>query len=644
MKKVLGLSLSALMVASLAGCSGKITSLDYVNRYTSDPSNMDYVTTALQADHEHNANFVDGLLENDPTGKFVGALAESWEMNEDATEFTFKLRKGVQWVTSEGEVYAELNAKDFVTGLQHAADFNSGTSWLVMGLVKNYSEYLAGEVEFSEVGVEAVDDYTVKYTLNYSAPYFYTFGSYNILMPINEEFLNSKGEGCKLGAPDKATCSFGSVDPSSILYNGGYILSSLSPKSEITYKANPNYWDKDHVYIQNVTLIYDDGSDPYAGIVGFENGTYASASLSTSWGDFDTYKEKYADYYYTTLPNSTNFGILFNFNRTDYAHTSHTTDADKANTKAALLNYNFRAAFRAAFDRVAYLSTSTPKEVAIDMLRNVTSVPNLVTTEDGKEFGELVNAAYAEMTGETVNLADGQDPWLNPEKAMEYINAAKADGIQFPVTLDMPTLGTSKRLVTQCQSMKDSVEKNTQGNIIINVIQMDYDTLVDACYGVEVADDADYDINSFTGWGPDYPDPKTFMDLYSITEGSYMPTFGLHTLDDQNYNSTDAAAMEAIGLDEYEKMYQAAKAITDDTTARYEAFAKCDAKIIAEVLYIPCHMDARGYVVTKVVPFTKSYSQTGISEYKYKFMQVQEDMVTKEQYDKAYDEWQKARA
>lgn len=646
MKKFLGLTLSALMLtATLAGCGGKeeITSLDYVNLYSSDLSNMDYVLTSLAVDHEHNANFVDGLVENDSYGNFVGALAESWEPNEDATEFTFKLREGVQWVDYEGNEIAEVTAEDFVTGLRHAADFASETAWLVEGLIKNFYEYEMGQVEWEEVGVEAVDKYTVKYTLEYAAPYFYTFGSYNILMPINKEFLESKGEGCKLGAPDKTTCTFGAVEPSSILYNGGYILNTFDAKSQITYVANPSYWDAEHVYVQNIKLIYTDGSDEYASIKGFEEGTYVSSSLNTSWADFDTYKEKYADNYYVTLPNTTNFYVLFNYNRTNYSNTTKTTDAAKENAREAILNENFRKAFRAGFDRVGYQAVDTPRDVAVDMQRNIASVPNLVTTSDGTEFGTLVEKYYAERAGEEVKLGDGADVFYNPEKAMEYVNAAKADGIEFPVTLDLPTYESSKSLVAQCNALKQSVEKATEGNILINVVLMDYDTLVAACYGVAKAEDCDFDINTFTGWGPDYPDPKTFLDLFSTSEGLYLTSVGLHRTTEENYNAGDEAAIKALGLDEYETLYQAAKAITDDNDKRYDAFAKCDALLTESAIVISTGMDARGYAVSRIVPFTKSYSNTGISEYKYKFMVIQEEIVDKEQYDAAYNDWLEGR-
>ncbi len=640
MKKFVKLTLCGLMALGLGACGGKeITSLDYTSTYGSDLSNMDYVLTSLAVDHEYNANFVDGLVETDSFGNFVGALAESWTPNEDATEFTFKLREGVNWVTSEGEVYGEVTSEDFVTGLRHAAEFGSDVSWLVEGLIKNYYEFEMGQVAWEEVGIEAVDKYTVKYTLNYSAPYFHTFGAYNILMPINKGFLESKGAGCALGAPDKATCTFGAVDPTSILYNGGYILNTFDAKSQIVLTKNTEYWDADKVYINKVALVYNDGSDIYAQINGFENGSYVSASLNPMWADFDTYKEKYADNYYVTLPNPTNFYIMFNFNRTNYGHTTKTTAAEKENTTAAMLNVNFRNAFRAAFDRIAYAAVSAPEDVARDMMRNITSCPDLVTTTDGTLFVDLVEKYYKEYTGTEVDLSDAQDPFYNPTKAMEYIEAAKKDGIQFPVTLDMPVYESSKSLVAKAASMKQSVETATQGNIIVNCEYMDYDTLVDACYGVQTAEQCDFDINSFTGWGPDYPDPKTFLDLFSPTEGYYMTSFGLHTMGEANYNAGDERAIKALGLDEYEKYYQIAKNETQDMDKRYDAFAKCDAILTANAIVISTGMDARGYAVSRIVPFSKPYSLTGITEYKYKGMIIQDEIVDKEQYDKAYQAW-----
>ena len=141
MKKVLGLSLSALMVMTLTACGGNsgpelANSYDYF--YSTDMSTLDYVTTNKANNHQHTVNFVEGLLQNDATGAYIPAAAESYKTNEDATVWTFYLREGIQWVTATGEEYgAELTAHDYVTGLRHAADFDSEMLELVDTMIVN---------------------------------------------------------------------------------------------------------------------------------------------------------------------------------------------------------------------------------------------------------------------------------------------------------------------------------------------------------------------------------------------------------------------------------------------------------------------------------------------------------------------------
>ena len=106
----------------------------------------------------------------------------------------------------------------------------------------------------------------------------------------------------------------------------------------------------------------------------------------------------------------------------------------------------------------------------------------------------------------------------------------------------------------------------------------------------------------------------------------------------------DAEIKEKLGFNEYEKLYRAADAITDDLDARYEAFAKADAYMVAKALVITCHMQSISYAVSRVVPFSGPYAVSGIAGGKYKYMQVQEDMVTTEQHAELKAEWEAARS
>ena len=677
MKKLLVALLALLMVLTLTACgkkdeapvtggeepTGEVATFDvnavdvsslklantkeYVYSDSREVASMDYLVTALASDHQYNVNFVDGLVICDSYGAYQPAVAESWTANEDATVWTFKLKKGVKWVTAAGDEYGEVTAEDFVTGLRHAAEFQSGTAYVVSS-VEGFSDYMsAGDYSdeaWAKVGVKAVDDYTVEYTLNAPTPYFYTQVEYSVFYPVNKTFLESKGDGCKLGTPDTNSCTFGQATPDSILYNGAYILSSFDVKSQTVMVKNPAYYAADEVYLEKVTVIYDEGSDPYEMIRSFEQNVYAYAGLSTQWGDevFNEMMAKYDGYVNPTLSNYYAFGIVFNYNRVTYENTAHADDADKENTKAAIRNENFRLAMKSAFDAQAYLEVSAPTEIAKATLRNINGVPNLVSTSDGTLYGTLVEDAYEEITGTRVSLADGQWPWLSKENALAYIEAAKADGITFPVHVDMLVIETSDRLTKQGLSFKQSIEENTDGQIIVDLIMRDQDTVQNIAYYSESWDEADYDISTFTGWGPDYVDPKSFVEIYSPVDGYYMHSCGL--TDKGATQSDDFGADDELktqlGFYEYEDLYRAADAITDDLDARYKAFAKADAYLLAHGLYIPTSMQTRSARVSHIVPFSAPYS-SGVSQYKYRGVQLQEDVVTTEQYQAAMAAWEK---
>lgn len=157
------------------------------------------------------------------------------------------------------------------------------------------------------------------------------------------------------------------------------VFSGLATAEELTTASNEDYWDADNVFLETITYIYDAGEDPYSTIKGFEQGIYNDAALSASWEDYDKYVEKYKDNAYFSLPNSTSFGIVFNFNRQSFEETNY----------------------------------------AEDSLRNINNFPAAGTQSDGTLYFDAVTKDYQEMTGEDIDLADGQDPFYNREAALE---------------------------------------------------------------------------------------------------------------------------------------------------------------------------------------------------------------------------------
>ena len=375
MKKILCASLAALLVA---GCNGGKTvnetkSEDAYYVFSTDVQTLDWHMSQRATDAEVTANCVDALTETNSYNNYIGALAESWEANEEKTEWTFHLRDA-KWVTNTGEDYEPVTADDFVAGLQHLADFDGPTLWIAGSFVEGLADYADGKTtDFSTVGVEAVDEKTVKYTLTAPTPFFNTIVANNAFWPVNRDFLESKGDGCKLGDPDTSNCGYGApTDPSSILYNGAYIIDELVSKSSQKLHKNEAYWDAEHVYVNKISRVYNDGSDPAATVKGFEQAEnpFYMATLLTTAPDFAKYLEQYKDYAYTGIQNAYSFGMNFNLNRVNYEN-SNKTAAQFADSKAALLNSSFRRALKFALDRVSYMATAVDPSIAEKALRTI---------------------------------------------------------------------------------------------------------------------------------------------------------------------------------------------------------------------------------------------------------------------------------
>ncbi|MGN1390214.1 MAG: peptide ABC transporter substrate-binding protein, partial [Bulleidia sp.] len=312
----------------------------------------------------------------------------------------------------------------------------------------------------------------------------------------------------------------------------------------------------------------------------------------------------------------------------------------------------FRKAIRAAWDRTSYLMVSAPEDLAKAMLRNINNFPDVVRTSDGTSYGDLVTAAYDARTGTDIDLSDGQNPFYSKDEALAYLDAAREDGLDIsadnPIHLDMLVPETSKRLVDQAQSLKDSIESNTDGQIIIELVMRDMDTVRNIAYYSMSPAEADYDISTFTGWSPDYADPKSFVDIYSPVSGYYMKSMGLTdssmtadaVSEGEPVYGSDDDIKEQVGLMEYEELYRAADAIYDDLDARYKAFAEADAELVDKCFFIPSQMQSRTVRVTHVVPFSRVYSTTGLTEYKYKGLKLEEGLVTSDEYNAAYEDFQ----
>ena len=623
-----GLVLATGILLSACGQFNTNTST-YSSTFSANPTAFNYLLDYYADNTAVITNLVDGLLENDSYGNLTPALAEDWSVSADGLTYTYKLRKDAKWYTADGEEYASVKAQDFVTGIKYAADNKGQAMDLIQNSIKGLNDYVTGATnDFTTVGVKALDDYTVEYTLTRPEPYWNSKTTNSILFPVNEEFLKSK---------DK---DFGTLTPDSILYNGPYLLKDFTSKSSIEYVKNPHYYDHDKVTIEKVKLAYFDGSDQEMTIRNFESGAYSIAGVYPNSSNYAKTKEKYQDNIVYSLQDKTSWYFNFNVNRKTYNHTAKTTDEQKKSAQTAILNKNFRQAINFGIDRTAYSAQSNGEEAASKTLRNTLVPPTFVQVGD-KTFGEVTASKLVNYGTEWsgINLADAQDAYFNKEKAQAKFAEAKkeleAQGVTFPIHLDVPVDQTNKNAVSGMNSVKQTLETVLgSDNIVIDVQQLSTDDFGNVAFLAPNPAARDYDLN-FDGWVGDYQDPSTYLDPFNAETGFYLKIFGLDAKEDQEL-------IKSLGLDTYTQLLKEADAENKDVAKRYEKYAEAQAWMIDNSLVMSAMSNGGTASVTKVTPFTRAYSLVGIKGdgNNYKYMRLQKDPVTKKQFDEAKAKWE----
>ena len=623
-----GLVLATGILLSACGQSNTDTKT-YSSTFSGNPTTFNYLLDYYADNTSIITNLVDGLLENDSYGNLTPALAEDWSVSADGLTYTYKLRKDAKWYTADGEEYAPVKAQDFVTGIKYASDNKGQAMDLIQNSIKGLNDYVSGVTnDFSTVGVKALDDYTVEYTLTRPEPYWNSKTTNSILFPVNEEFLKSK---------DK---DFGTLTPDSILYNGPYLLKDFTSKSSIEYVKNPHYYDHDKVTIEKVKLAYFDGSDQEMTIRNFESGAYSIAGVYPNSSNYAKTKEKYQDNIVYSLQDKTSWYFNFNVNRKTYNHTAKTADEQKKSAQTAILNKNFRQAINFGIDRTAYSAQSNGEEAASKTLRNTLVPPTFVQVGD-KTFGEVTASKLVNYGTEWsgINLADAQDAYFNKEKAQAKFAEAKteleAQGVTFPIHLDIPVDQTNKNAVSGMNSLKQTLETVLgSDNVVIDVQQLSTDDFGNVAFLAPNPAARDYDLN-FDGWVGDYQDPSTYLDPFNAEDGFYLKIFGLDAKEDQEL-------IKSLGLDTYTKLLKEADAENQDVAKRYEKYAEAQAWMIDNSLVMSAMSNGGTASVTKVTPFTRAYSLVGIKGdgNNYKYMRLQKDPVTKKQFDEAKAKWE----
>ncbi|MFZ6043379.1 ABC transporter substrate-binding protein [Vibrio natriegens] len=180
----------------------------------------------------------EGLVIQDRDGNIVPGVAHSWETKDNQT-FVFHLRKDAKW--SNGD---PVTADDFVYALRRAVDpqLASPNVWyLEMTSIKNIVDVAEGKLPVEELGVKALDKYTLRFDLESKVPYFVAMTGHTSMMPVHKSTVEQGGKPWS--------------DPKQFVGNGAFVLDKWVVNERIELKKNPNYWDADNTHLTNVTYI-----------------------------------------------------------------------------------------------------------------------------------------------------------------------------------------------------------------------------------------------------------------------------------------------------------------------------------------------------------------------------------------------------
>ena len=653
MKKLLTILLAVLM---LAGCgstastsndgSGRkeVDSFSMIDNF--DITTLDYIYSNKSANGDYTGNFIEGLLTQDPHGVLVGGMAKEWSHDDDACEWTFTIRDDATWSTSAGEVYDNVKAEDFVTGLKHAADSQSEALALVQDLVVGLADYVSGTGKWEDVGIKA-DGQTLTYNLTGPCAYFDGMTTYSILWPINAEFLASQGD------------KFGAVDPTSILYNGCYILSSVVAAQEVRFDANPNYWDKGNVHVQHVVVTYTNGEDPTQNWKMFKNGEVSSTTVRSAYPEVVAEaNELYADNIYVSDTTATSFWGAFNYDRQSFAlynnpsiKTTIKDESQQADAKAAILNKYFRLGVFAAFNEKAYGAVTKSEDEALDAARNTLVPYTFAVTSDGRNYGSILTKYVEELEPEFkgINLNDAQDAWYNKDRAVKFMTKAKeelGDSVKsWPVILDIPVYAANETQKNRALALKQSVEDAVGDFVSINPVYLEGDSNVyySAFYSVPDGKSNAIDLSFGAGWGPDYGDPLTYINCFDAEKGDMLNYSGLDLTESEAELPSGKLAKEIIGLYEIKKHIDDANASVGDE--RIEKFAKVEAELLTQGLLRPFETNGANKTISCVKPYSAGYGLYGQASYNvvpyFKYMIVYDSPVTAAEHAAAKEAWLK---
>ncbi|AAK81557.1 oligopeptide transport system substrate-binding protein [Clostridium acetobutylicum] len=404
-------------------------------------------------------NAFEGLVDINKNEKVVPGVASSWDISADNLTYTFHLRKNAKW--SDGK---PVKAKDFEFAWKRALAPETASDYAYqLYYLKNGEAYNNGKASKDDVGVKAIDDYTLKVNLEAPTPYFLSLTAFPTYMPLREDIVSKDNKGW-------------AAKKQNYVSNGPFYMTDWKMKATMTFSKNPNYWNKNTIKLNSITyyMLAQESSATAA----FTSGQVdindlipaVQKSSLIQKGDAKAYP------YYGTYFFDINVG-----------------DKDSANgaeiTKT-LKNPKVREALNLAVDR-----ESIVKNVTKGGEKPATSfVPSSIKLPNGKTFK---NKDYYPAKGDV-------------KKAKQLLaEAGYPDGKGFPSMQIMYNEGSNNQDVVQ--ALQDMYKKNLNINFTLQSVErkVQLDNLTKQQYQICRA-----------SWIADYNDPMTFMDLFVTDSGN----------------------------------------------------------------------------------------------------------------------------
>ena len=584
----------------------------YTTLYSSESSTLNYLVTSTIEEQRVGANCIDTLVEYDAKGQLKEGLATEWNYDEASMTWTFTLRDA-KWVDSTGAEVADVTAQDFVDALKYelTPEYESANVQNLFGVIANAQEYYNGQVynggadedgttweaiDFSEVGVKAVDEHTLTYTLAKEVPYFISSLVYVVYMPAYGPQLEELGK------------EFGTA-ADKMYYNGAFYLAEFSPQERQVYKKNPSNYDAANVFIDEIQRIYNAEADtlgPEMVKRGEVDYAEISADLLDDWLGNEETKNLVS-----RERASTSYSYFYCFNFDPQFDAEYEPD----NWRKAVNNENFRKALSAGLDKTKEVAVLEPNAPEDYILSTITP------------FDFAYNADGADYT--TIGAMAGMGETFDEAKAKEYKEAAMTElegEVTFPVKVLMPYNPSVTDWDKECQVVEQQMEALLGSDFIDIIIEAGpTDNFL-----TEVRRSGKYAFMK-CGWGADYADPETWTDPFyqSKGESGYDPGYKYAFIANAITEGTDTAP----AIQEYFDKVDAAKEITVDTNARFEAFAEAEAVLIDHALVIPFSITVSPYIATKLDEFEAQYAPFGVSRLRFKGQHVLDHYVSMEEYE-----------